>query len=91
LSETSRPASPATKTALDSVGGALEEVRTNSTSVVSAVGQQTIAVNTISSSIGEFRAQMASVMHNVQEAQVASESLSKSAEELNLQTSRFKV
>ena len=80
-----------TKTALDSVGGALEEVRSNSGSVVAAVEQQTIAVNTISQSIGEFRAQMAAVMHNVQEAQVASGSLSQSAEELNSQTGRFKV
>lgn len=80
-----------TKTALESVGNALDEVKSNSASVVTAVGQQTIAVNTISTSIGEFRAQMAAVMHNVQEAQVASESLSQSAEELNLQTSRFKV
>jgi len=80
-----------TKSALDSVGNALDEVKTNSVSVVTAVGQQTIAVNTISASIGEFRSQMAAVMHNVQEAQVASESLSQSAEELNLQTSRFKV
>ena len=80
-----------TKTALDSVGGALDEVKSNSASVVNAVGEQTIAVNTISQSIGEFRQQMASVMQNVQEAQVASESLSQSAEELNLQTGRFKV
>ncbi len=80
-----------TKTALDSVGGALEEVRSNSGSVVAAVEQQTIAVNTISQSIGEFRSQMAAVMHNVQEAQVASGSLSQSAEELNTQTGRFKV
>ncbi len=80
-----------TKHALDSVGNALDEVKSNSASVVTAVGQQTIAVNTISASIGEFRSQMAAVMHNVQEAQVASESLSQSAEELNLQTSRFKV
>ncbi|RYG58101.1 MAG: hypothetical protein EON60_13765, partial [Alphaproteobacteria bacterium] len=80
-----------TKTALDSVGGALEEVRSNSGSVVAAVEQQTIAVNTISQSIGEFRSQMAAVMHNVQEAQIASGSLSQSAEELNTQTGRFKV
>ena len=80
-----------TKTALDSVGGALDEVKSNSASVVNAVGEQTIAVNTISQSIGEFRGQMASVMRNVQEAQVASTSLSQSAEELNLQTGRFKV
>lgn len=80
-----------TKHALDSVGNALDEVKSNSVSVVTAVGQQTIAVNTISASIGEFRSQMAAVMHNVQEAQVASESLSQSAEELNMQTSRFKV
>jgi methyl-accepting chemotaxis protein len=80
-----------TKSALDTVGGALDEVRNNSASVVNAVEEQTIAVNTISQSIGEFRAQMSSVMHNVQEAQVASTSLSQSAEELNLQTGRFKV
>lgn len=80
-----------TKSALDGVGGALEEVRSNSGSVVAAVEQQTIAVNTISQSIGEFRSQMAAVMHNVQEAQVASGSLSQSAEELNMQTGRFKV
>ena len=73
------------------MGGALDEVRSNSGSVVAAVEQQTIAVNTISQSIGEFRQQMQSVMHNVQEAQIASGSLSHSAEELNLQTSRFKV
>lgn len=80
-----------TKSALDSVDGALEEVRSNSGSVVAAVEQQTIAVNTISQSIGEFRSQMAAVMHNVQEAQIASGSLSQSAEELNTQTGRFKV
>lgn len=80
-----------TKQTLDRVGNELDEVRSNSESVVSAVSQQTVAVNTISQSIGEFRNQMATVLNSVQEAQVASNSLSQSAENLNSQTGRFQV
>jgi methyl-accepting chemotaxis protein len=69
----------------------LEDVKTNSSSVVNAVTEQTSAVEQISRSISEFRDQMADVANNVKESNIASASIADSATELNAQVARFKV
>lgn len=69
----------------------LEDVKANSSSVVHAVTEQTMAVEQISRSISEFREQMSDVSNNVRESNLASASIADSATELNAQVARFKV
>jgi methyl-accepting chemotaxis protein len=80
-----------TGSSLNSVGRVLQRVRDNSESVVAAVGQQTIAVKNVTQSVAEFRDSMTAITRNIAESKNAAGSLSHSAEELEKQTTQFKV
>lgn len=80
-----------TETYLSSIAEVLMQVQENSDKAVSAVGEQTVAVQSITTSIAEFREAMGLMVRNMNETRTAAASLSESATELQQQTAQFQI